>query len=99
MEKPNALRLNKIDNVAVALDDIPGGGYAVVLGDTGATIEAREAIPFGHKIALVPLEAGMAVVKYGVAVGFTTEPVTRGGWVHTHNVNSYFEARREGRMP
>jgi altronate dehydratase small subunit len=43
-------------------------------------------IPFGHKIALVDIEADQPVIKYGEVIGLATEKIARGQHVHVHNV-------------
>lgn len=73
------------DNVATAIDDLDAG-MGIPCDDR--TIELAEAIPFGHKVALVPLEPGDAVVKYGETIGEAVEPIAPGEWVHTHNCES-----------
>lgn len=96
MANGKALRLHRSDNVAVVLEDISRGGQAFLPGG-GMMIQARQAIPFEHKIALAAMAAGDAVVKYGVTIGFATAAIAPGDWVHTHNVASYFMAQhREG---
>ena len=45
-------------------------------------------IPAGHKVALRPIEKGEAVIKYGHRIGFATENIAQGAWVHTHNVRT-----------
>ena len=97
MQAPKALRLNAIDNVAVVLEDVQAGEGLVILdGDAGAPIEARQAIPFAHKIALRSVDDGAAIVKYGVPIGFATRRIEPGEWVHCDNVGSYYAARRRG---
>ena len=44
--------------------------------------------PYGHKIALADLRPGEKIYKYGEAVGNCTAEITKGGWVHVHNVES-----------
>src|SRR6266852_2274049 len=97
MQARKALRLHAIDNVAVVLEDVQAGEGLVILGgDARAPIEARQAIPFAHKIALSPLDDGAAIVKYGVPIGFATRLIESGEWVHGHNADSYYAARRRG---
>ncbi|ELY98369.1 UxaA family hydrolase [Natrialba aegyptia] len=73
------------DNVVTAIDDLDAG-TGIPYDDR--TVELVEAIPFGHKVALVPLEPGDAVVKYGETIGEAVEPIAPGEWVHTHNCES-----------
>ena len=87
-----ALQIDPRDNVAVALADIAAGTQVRV---QETTLEAREPIPFAHKLALQAIAPGEAILKYGVPIGFATAPIEPGGWVHEHNVQSYFTARRK----
>jgi altronate hydrolase len=78
-----AIRLHPSDNVAVARVAIPPGTEIVV---DGSPIAVRDHIPAGHKIALVPIEAGAVVRRYGQAIGRAGKPVEPGRHVHTHNL-------------
>jgi len=66
-ETANIVVLAKADNVGVALRDIEANASAQAA--EGAAVVAREAIPLGHKIALVPIAAGDAILRFGVPVG------------------------------
>lgn len=77
------IRLSEKDNVAVVLCDLEEGEFLEEIG-----IAAKEAIPYGHKIALTDMEVGDQVYKYGEAVGNCTGRIAKGGWVHVHNVES-----------
>jgi altronate dehydratase len=68
------------DNVAIALKPF----------DANETIEGitiKEPIRAYHKIALTNLAMDQAVYKYGQIIGYTTQPVTAGTSVHTHNLD------------
>jgi hypothetical protein len=84
--------LHADDNVAVALGDVDPGLVRVV-GADGTTIGVSELIRDGHKIALRDIGVGDAVLKYGVVIGFATEPIAVGAWVHTHNCRSGLDER------
>jgi altronate hydrolase len=90
-----ALLIHPEDNVAVALEDIAAGASVKVSGPKPSAITAREMIPFAHKIATRRVSRGEAITKFGVPIGFATEDISEGEWVHYHNVKSYFVARRE----
>jgi altronate hydrolase len=89
--KPNVILIHPRDNVAVALEDLPAG--ATVSLPDGRIFAVLTAIPYSHKVALADMAAGAAVVKYGEVIGAVTEDVRRGGWIHTHNLDS--EGNRE----
>ncbi len=87
---PAFLAHNEGDMVAVAVQDVTPGERAVVYMDSDREtwIEALEAIPLGHKVALMDLAEGAGVIEYGVRVALTRQPIKAGQLVHTHNVRS-----------
>jgi altronate hydrolase len=85
MDKPRAVRIHPTDNVAVAVGPLHEGTEIAV---DGARVVLVEDIPAGHKLALRPLEAGAAVVKYGFVIGEVTAPVAAGSWVHSQNLRT-----------
>ncbi|RVC06170.1 altronate dehydratase, partial [Mesorhizobium sp. M7A.F.Ca.AU.001.01.1.1] len=88
MNASNCILLSPADNVAVANGRIeigtalPGGAVASAL------------IEPGHKVAIKPIAAGEAVVKYAQAIGRATQDIAAGEHVHSHNL--VFES---GRLP
>jgi (2R)-sulfolactate sulfo-lyase subunit alpha len=79
------------DHVGVATTDIGDGERAVgVFMDDESTVEvqARGAIPLGHKIAIEPLEPGADVIEYGIRIGRAPDGLAVGDYVHTHNIKS-----------
>lgn len=87
---PDVLAHDSKDTVAVAVRDLdPGevvGGY--LRGDDEIRVQLAEAVPLGHKVALVDMAVGEDVIEYGLRVGITTQPIAAGAYVHTHNVRS-----------
>lgn len=79
-EAAGTLRLHGSDNVVVTVRPFARG--AQPLGD-GAPLDRP--VPLGHKIATGDMDTGTAVLKFGQIIGYTTQPVPRGGHVHTHN--------------
>ncbi|HHY50517.1 MAG TPA: altronate dehydratase [Alphaproteobacteria bacterium] len=77
---PRSLVLNSADNVAVALTTLEVGA------DTAQGIRIRRRVPKGHKFALQPIAQGAPILKFGQIIGFASEPIAPGEWVHTHNV-------------
>jgi (2R)-sulfolactate sulfo-lyase subunit alpha len=51
-------------------------------------IDARDAVPFGHKIAIADIAAGGPVLEYGISIGVAPTGLTTGEYVHTHNLRS-----------
>lgn len=79
------IKINKDDNVAVALKPIEKGTTVNVAGTEVTTIEN---IPQGHKFAIKPVKKGDAVIKYGFRIGYAQADVEVGGWIHTHNLKT-----------
>jgi altronate hydrolase len=73
------------DNVATALEPLDAGRRVAV---NGTDVVLRESVGTGHKVAIKPIAAGAAVVKYGSAIGIATCDIAIGAHVHTHNVAS-----------
>ncbi|MBW2411612.1 MAG: UxaA family hydrolase, partial [Deltaproteobacteria bacterium] len=76
------LLLNNEENVALALSEIAQGeatGYDDLV--------SQEKIPAGHKIAVRNIDTGQPVLKYGQIIGFASDTILAGSYVHTHNVD------------
>ncbi len=73
------LRLSDEDNVVVATERTEAGA-SVANG-----VAARQRIPFGHKVAVVPIAQGEPVRKFGQIIGFANQQIVPGDWVHEHN--------------
>jgi altronate hydrolase len=84
MSQPDVILLHPGDNVCVAARNLAAGSR---IAAGVHTIELREAVRMGHKIALTKIMAGQAVMKYGQIIGFATQPIGPGDWVHTHNLH------------
>lgn len=83
----NALIISPKDDVAVALSDLPKG--VTLSTDAGPlSIVTRHPIPFGHKVAIKPVEKNEQVIKYGASIGIATKKIMPGEHVHTHNLQS-----------
>ena len=80
-----ALLISDRDNVATALEALEPGR---ALDIAGRSIVIAERIPSGHKVALQPIGAGDAVIKYGNPIGTATIAIAPGQHVHVHNVAS-----------
>ncbi len=57
--------------------------------NVGITLTGEGNIPAGHKIALKDIAKGEYVIKYGEIIGRASQDITKGEWVHTHNVKSH----------
>ena len=85
---PDFIRIHPKDNVAVAL-------HTIAAGTEFEGVTAQTEIPQGHQMALLPLENGTQVVKYGFSIGHTTESIEPGQWVHTHNMATNLSGEME----
>jgi altronate hydrolase len=85
IEEPKAVVLRSDDNVAVAARPIPRG---FLLNANGATVEVREPIGLGHKVALVEIASGEPVRKYGQIIGFASKAIPAGSHVHVTNLKA-----------
>jgi altronate hydrolase len=84
-EGRRAVLLRGDDNVAVAARPIPREAVVEV---GGRAVEVREPIALGHKVALADIAPGEPVRKYGQIIGFASQPIAAGAWVHVHNVRA-----------
>ena len=75
---PLHIRMHPADNVAIVAND--GGLPAGTRFADGLTLVDR--VPQGHKVALVDLPEGAAVLRYNVPIGYALKPTPAGAWVH-----------------
>src|SRR5580693_4023417 len=78
---PNALRLNPIDDVIIAMRRVETGETFA-----GEDVLAKEPIPRGHKAAIRALKSGQVVRKYGQVIGSASADIAAGAVVHSHNL-------------
>lgn len=76
------------DMVAVVLDDVEKGDEVIVEGSLNLEITAIERVPYGHKVAIVKIDKGMKVKKYGEIIGIASLPIIQGEHVHVKNLES-----------
>ena len=84
-----ALLIDSSDNVAVLTETAcPGDDICYVKEGSEYHLTAMVEIPIYHKVAISPIKAGSAVIKYGqvIAIAFADIPV--GSHVHNHNADS-----------
>lgn len=85
----DAIILNKADNVATAVQDLKPGHKAVYrLGRELGDVIVREAIPYGHKLAVRPIRCGDKIIKYGEVIGQATADIETGCHAHVQNIES-----------
>jgi hypothetical protein len=82
-----ALKIHPRDNVAVVLADVgPGEEINVATDGEEIRLRARQAIAFGHKIALADLAPDQPIIKYGEEIGRAQTDICAGDWIHLHNL-------------
>jgi hypothetical protein len=80
-----ALVISDRDNVATALEPLEPGRLLEI---NGRVVTVQEGIPSGHKVALLTIERGHPVIKYGSTIGTAISTISAGTHVHIHNVAS-----------
>ncbi len=85
MNNQTVIKIHPMDNVAIALSDLPQG---FLLPLDGKEITLQQPIQRGHKIATTALSKGTHITKYGFPIGHTTEEIPAGSWVHAHNMKT-----------
>jgi len=56
--------------------------------DESLSVTVRDAIPIGHKLALVDIAEGSDVIKYGEVIGRAVAAIPVGAHLHVHNVKT-----------
>ncbi len=85
-------QINPVDNTAVLLNDAAAGDEIKIVGGSGKIV-LKQDIEYGHKVALTDIPSGEAVVKYGINIGHSTQPIRAGEWIHLHNCASDYDER------
>jgi altronate hydrolase len=80
------------DDVAVAVSDLAAGDLIAV---EGGSVQTREPIPRGHKVALREIAAGESVRKFGWPIGQALQPIAQGSLVHTGNLGTRLKGLNE----
>jgi altronate dehydratase len=91
MNLVKAILMDTRDNVATLLADVDSGDMVAVTLSSGqeqSEVQAKQHIPFGHKISIKDIEIGDKIIKYGEVIGEATRPITIGDHVHIHNIRS-----------
>ena len=75
---PLYITMHPRDNVAIVAND--GGLPAGAVFANG--LQLQDKVPQGHKLALVDLPQGAAVLRYNVPIGYALKDIPAGTWVH-----------------
>ena len=80
------------DNVAVVVIDKASKNQEcngwIMENDKTVNIQSLNEIALGHKIAMVDLNEGDTILKYGHDIGKVVKPIKKGEHVHVHNVKT-----------
>jgi len=79
------------DHVGVAVVDIAPGERVVGIymdDDSRVELDALDAVPLGHKIAVSAVGPDDAVLEYGIQIVKAPTGFAAGAHVHTHNIRS-----------
>ena len=80
------------DTVAVVVvEDVKSGmdlNAWIMDEDRTISLQARQDIPIGHKVALKDMAVGDAVLKYGIDMGKVVAPIKAGEHAHVHNIKT-----------
>ena len=60
----------------------------IMENDKSVTIQSKDEIPLGHKIAMTDLSEGDTILKYGHDIGKVIKSTKKGEHVHIHNVKT-----------
>ena len=86
-----ALMMNAKDNVATALENLDKKTLVSVILPSQEVLKEvtiKQAVPFGHKLAITGIKRGDRVIKYGEVIGNASQDIENGDYVHVHNVKS-----------
>src|ERR1700682_357203 len=88
----NLIQINENDNIVVALTDL-SKGEVISIGHKEVTL--KEDIKRGHKIAIKSIKVDDNIVKYGFPIGHSIIDISKGQWVHTHNIKTNLDGIKE----
>lgn len=91
MELKLALKVDDLDNVATIFANGITDGMQVEMRDkkgVSEIITVHGDVPYGHKIAVVDIEKGEAIMKYGESIGRASCDIKKGDYVHVHNLEA-----------
>lgn len=83
MNENFVIKTTTIDNVAIIAHPKGLKKGVVVLG----TVELKEDIPMGHKVALQTFRSGDPVIRYGEIIGYAKTEIDKGCWVNETTIS------------
>lgn len=92
--------IDENDNVATAIADFKAGDRVTVkFREKETAYPCNQDLAFGHKIAISDIKKGEKVVKYGLPIGTASRDITKGDWVHVHNVKDDYKVMDKDGSP
>ena len=92
MAKTDIIIHDEKDNVGVVVIDKTSSNQDcncwIMENDKSINIKSLNSISLGHKIALVDLNDGDTILKYGHDIGKVVKSIKKGEHVHVHNVKT-----------
>ncbi|MBL4964574.1 UxaA family hydrolase [Bacillus halotolerans] len=79
------IKIHRQDNVLLALRDIQKGER---LNVDGTSIEVKDNMKRGHKIALQHIKENDSIIKYGFPIGHALKDICIGEHIHVHNTKT-----------
>ena len=76
--RPLYVQVHPQDTVAIIVNE--GSLPAGTRFDSGLTLV--DDVPEAHKVALVDIEAGAPILRYGSVIGYAERAIVKGSWVH-----------------
>ena len=92
MSQPDLIIHDEKDNVGVVVVETTKKGQDcnawIMENDKTVNIQSSNEIPLGHKIAMIDLNEGDTIIKYGHDIGKVVKSIKKGEHVHVHNVKT-----------
>lgn len=91
MELKLGLKVHEADNVATIFAEGISKGTQVQIRDKSGNTQMMTVlndIPYGHKVAVVAINKGELISKYGEEIGIASRDIVPGEHVHVHNLDS-----------
>ena len=92
MAKTDIIIHDEKDNVGVVVIDKTSSGQDcncwIMENDKSIKVKSLNDVLLGHKIALVDLNEGDTILKYGHDIGKVVKSIKKGEHVHVHNVKT-----------
>ena len=80
------------DNVGVVVIETTKKGQDcnawIMENDKTVKVNSSNEVPLGHKIAMIDLNKGDTILKYGHDIGKVVKSIKKGEHVHVHNVKT-----------